>query len=133
MSPIDVPFVLLEGVVVRGDRRGRELGFPTANVEVAAGTVLPADGIYAGWLERAGGERHLAAISIGTRPTYYGAHGELLVEAYVLDFEDDLYGEPVRLGVGERVRGQACFDGDDELVAQMARDVDAVREIGRCS
>lgn len=131
MGVEEVPFVLLEGVVVRGDGRGRELGFPTANVEVPAGTSLPADGIYAGWLERSDGKRHLAAISIGTRPTYYGAHGELLVEAFVLDFEDDLYGERVRVGVGERVRGQVRFEGEDELVAQMALDADSVRRLGR--
>ena len=119
--------LVLEGVVVIGDRRGRELGFPTANVEVPAASVLPADGVYAGWLERADGSRHVAAISVGTRPTYYGEGGERLVEAFVLDFDDDLYGEHVRVVVGPIVRGQGRFEDSDQLIEQMRRDVEAVR------
>ena len=116
------------GVVVRGDGRGRQLGFPTANVAVPVGTRLPSDGIYAGWLERVDGCRFLAAVSVGTRPTYYdGAGAERLVEAYLLDFDGDLYGETVRVGVGEMVRGQVRFESPEELVAQMGRDVAAVR------
>lgn len=121
---------VVAGVVVRGDGRGRQLGFPTANVSVPPGTVLPPDGIYAGWLERADGSRLVAAISVGTRPTYYeGAEADRLVEAYVLDFDDDLYGERVRVGMGERVRGQVRFASSEELVSQMERDVDAVRAL----
>ncbi len=118
---------MLEGVVVRGDRRGRELGFPTANVELSPGSELPPDGVYAGWLVRASGERLVSAVSVGTRPTYYAEHGSRLVEAYVLDFDGDLYGEHVRVMVGVRVRGQARFATSEELVEQMRRDVDAVR------
>jgi riboflavin kinase/FMN adenylyltransferase len=117
----------MNGVVVTGDRRGRALGFPTANVEVPGDTVLPADGVYAGWLERADGSRFVAAISVGTRPTYYSKGGSRLVEAYLLDFDDDLYGENVRVGVGTLVRGQARFDDSQQLIEQMHRDVDAVR------
>jgi riboflavin kinase/FMN adenylyltransferase len=121
--------IVLEGVVVTGDRRGRLLGFPTANVELPAATQLPADGVYAGWFERPGGERYVAAVSVGTRPTYYREGGGRLVEAYLLDFDGDLYGEQVRVGVGAMVRGQGRFAGSEELIAQMQRDVDAVRTL----
>lgn len=125
----------LSGMVVRGDQRGRELGFPTANVEVdASSAALPSDGVYAGWLEAEPAaepavQRHLAAVSIGSRPTYYGEHGVRLVEVYLLDFEGDLYGRPVKVGVGLKVRGQERFSGSDELIAQMHRDVEAVRRV----
>lgn len=122
--------IVLAGTVVPGDQRGRELGFPTANVELSGDSPdLPEDGIYAGWLEsRTDGVRRLSAISIGSRPTYYGEHGARLVEVHVLDFEGDLYGHAVQVGVATRVRGQARFSGSDELVEQMHRDVAAVRE-----
>lgn len=127
MTVADGGEIVLEGLVVIGDRRGRELGFPTANVELPAATTLPADGVYAGWLERSDGRRHVAAISVGLRPTYYTDDGPRLVEAYLLDFEADLYGELVRVGFGARVRGQVRFDNSEELVEQMQRDVAAVR------
>ena len=121
-------WLVLSGVVVQGDRRGRELGFPTANVELdAASPQLPDDGIYAGWFEAADGTRHLAAISVGSRPTYYGEHGNRLVEAYLLDFCGDLYGQDVRVGVGQKVRGQVRFFSNGELIEQMHRDVEEVR------
>jgi FAD synthase len=121
-----VGYTVLSGVVVRGDQRGRELGFPTANVEVGDAE-LPADGVYEGWLEDELGTRRLAAVSIGGRPTYYGEHGVRLVEAYVLDFCGDLYGQRVRVGVGSMVRGQERFSSGDALIAQMQHDVEAVR------
>ncbi len=108
-----------------GDRRGRDLSFPTANVETLA--VPPEDGVYAGWLERADGSRHPAAISVGNRPTYYGHHGERLVEAHLLDFDGDLYGEHVTVRVGSKVRDQVRFLSSEELVEQMRRDVECVR------
>jgi FAD synthase len=120
---------VLHGVVVAGDRRGRQLGYPTANVEIEAEP--PPDGVYAGWLGRADGSSHLAAISVGSRPTYYGRHGERLVEAYLLDFDDDLYGEQVTVRLGEKVRDQVQFTGSDELITQMRSDVEAVRALGR--
>ncbi len=119
---------VLHGVVVVGDRRGRELGFPTANVEIQVEP--PPDGVYAGWLDRADGSSHLAAVSVGSRPTYYGRQGERLVEAYVLDFDDDLYGEQVTVRLGEKVRDQVQFSDSDELVEQMRSDVEAVRALG---
>ena len=119
--------LVLEGVVVSGDRRGRELGYPTANVEVPPTTTLPSDGVYAGWFERRDGSRYVAAISVGLRPTYYSEGARRLVEAYLLGFEGDLYGERVRLGVGAQVRGQVRFETSEQLIEQMQRDVEAVR------
>jgi FAD synthase len=123
-----VTYRVLEGVVVRGDRRGRELGFPTANVEVDGGElVLLADGVYEGWLEDTAGVRRLAAISVGGRPTYYGENGERLIEAHVLDFDGNLYGQLVRVGVGRAVRGQVRFSSSEELIDQMRKDVEVVK------
>ena len=119
----------VEGLVVLGDRRGRALGYPTANVEVSADTLLPEDGVYAGWFWRENGDRHLAAVSVGTRPTYYGADGSRLVEAYLLDFDGDLYGERVSIELRDRIRGQAAFASSEDLVAEMSSDVARVREL----
>lgn len=121
--------VVLAGIVVDGDRRGRQLGYPTANVEVPGDCQLPADGVYGGWLERADGTVHVAAISVGTRPTYYSEGGGRLVEAYLLDFAGDLYGERVQLAVTARVRGQVRFESSEQLVSQMQEDVDSVRRL----
>jgi riboflavin kinase/FMN adenylyltransferase len=121
----------IQGVVEHGDHRGRELGFPTANVAVAGDMQLPADGVYAGWYERPGGNQHVAAISIGRRPTFYAENGLLLVEAYVLDFDGDLYGEHARVRIERWLRGQARFSSVDDLVAAMIRDVEATRQLNR--
>ncbi|MCU1353144.1 MAG: riboflavin kinase / adenylyltransferase [Cryptosporangiaceae bacterium] len=116
----------LEGVVVRGDGRGRELGFPTANLETHQYAAVPADGIYAGWLVR-GKERLRAAISIGTNPTFSGR--ERRVEAFVLDFDGDLYGEHVALDFVQHTRPTWHFDSAAALVEQIGRDVEQVREL----
>jgi riboflavin kinase/FMN adenylyltransferase len=111
----------VRGVVVGGDRRGRELGFPTANVRPEPGTSLPAFGVYAGrMLDRA------AAVSIGVRPTF-GDGLEPLVEAHLLDFEGDLYGHEVELQIVARLRDELRFDSVEALCTQIAADVDAVR------
>ena len=116
--------------VVTGDRRGgAELGFPTANLAVPPEICLPAPGIYAGWYERPDGSRYRTAISVGRRPTFYGADGALLVEAYLLDFSDDLYGEAARLSFVHRLRDELAFPSVDALVAQMGRDVDRTRSL----
>jgi riboflavin kinase / FMN adenylyltransferase len=117
----------LDGPVVRGDGRGRQLGYPTANVEVAEDRAVPADGVYAGRLVRAGGERLPAAISIGTNPTFDGT--ERRVEAYVLDVDLDLYGEHVLVEFEQRLRGMIKFDAVAELVDQMGKDVAETRRI----
>ncbi len=118
---------LVEGPVVRGDARGRELGYPTANLAVDPGIVVPADGVYAGWLVRDGGEgsRLPAAVSVGTNPTFGGA--DRRVEAFVLDAELDLYDEVVAVEFVSRLRGMVTFDAIDALVAQMDRDVESTR------
>jgi riboflavin kinase/FMN adenylyltransferase len=121
----------VEGVVVRGHRRGRSLGFPTANLETVPHTAIPADGIYAGWLislDPAGREleRWPAAISVGTNPTFEGA--DRSVEAYALDRDDlDLYGVHVAVDFIARLRGMVRFDSVDDLVAQMHRDAQEAR------
>ena len=119
----------IDGVVVRGDRRGREIGYPTANLEPLPWSAVPADGVYAGRLMRTGAEQLPAAISIGTNPTFAGR--ERRVEAYVLDAPQglDLYGERVGLSFAARLRETLRFDGIEPLVEQMARDVARTRDV----
>jgi riboflavin kinase/FMN adenylyltransferase len=123
----------VEGVVVRGHRRGRALGFPTANAEPPPHTAIPADGVYAGWLaslETDGTEleRWPAAISVGSNPTFDGA--ERTVEAYALGRDDlDLYGVHVAIEFADRIRHQVKFSSAGELVEQMRRDVAVAREL----
>lgn len=117
----------VRGVVRSGDRRGRELGFPTANVHVPADILLPADGIYAGWFLRADGARLATAISLGRRPTFYEEQPESLLEAYLLDFSGDLYGEEVRVEFVAHLRDELRFDSVDDLVSQMRADVEGAR------
>jgi riboflavin kinase/FMN adenylyltransferase len=120
----------VRGVVVAGERRGRALGFPTANVPTQAMTAAPADGVYAGWLRRLDtGERYPSAISVGTNPTFAGDR-ERRVESYVLDRTDlELYGVDVEVAFVARLRGMRRFDEVDELVATMHDDVRRAREV----
>jgi len=118
------------GVVVKGDQRGRELGYPTANVPAAPGMALPADGVYAGWVTRLDqpSPRWPAAISVGTNPTFDGL--ERRVEAYVLDRDDlELYGVEIAIDFYARLRGQVKYEGVESLVKQMAADVENVRHV----
>jgi riboflavin kinase/FMN adenylyltransferase len=115
----------VEGVVIRGDRRGRELGFPTANLLTTHYAAVPADGIYAGWLVRDRREPKMTAVSIGTNPTFSGQ--ERRVEAYVLDFDDDLYGERVSIDFVTRLREQRTYTGVQPLIKQIDEDVTEVR------
>jgi len=119
----------LVGVVADGDRRGRTIGFPTANLEVAD-QLIPADGVYAG-RALAGDQKYLAAISIGHAPTFSGA--ERRIEAHLLDFSGDLYGRPMQVGFERRLREQCTFDSPEALVEQLRRDVDAVRSAASSS
>ena len=123
------PFVV-RGVVVRGDQRGRELGFPTANVPTRELTAAPADGVYAGWLRRLDtGERYPAAISVGTNPTFDGER-ERRVESYVLDRDDlELYDVEVEVAFVDRIRGMVRFDGVDALIETMHDDVRQAHQI----
>ena len=120
----------VRGRVEHGDRRGSELGFPTANVGVPERICLPADGVYAGTYVGEDGVERNAAISLGRRPTFYEDSGLLLLEAHLLDFDGDLYGQAAKVRFHRRLRGQERFDAVDELIAQMARDVQAVRDLG---
>ena len=115
-----------DGVVVHGAKMGRQLGFPTANIIPTPNFVIPADGVYATYAT-VNGVRHLAATSIGVRPTF--GLSQRLIEAYLLDFSDDIYDENLRLEFVSRLRGQETFDGIDALITQMNRDVDNARSI----
>ncbi|MEV4413983.1 bifunctional riboflavin kinase/FAD synthetase [Catellatospora sp. NPDC049609] len=116
----------LEGVVVRGDQRGREIGYPTANLMVAKYAAVPADGVYAAWLVR-GNDRLPAAVSIGTNPTFSGQ--DRRVEAYVLDFAGDLYGERLALDFVSHLRPTLKFDGIPALVEAIDDDVARTRAV----
>ena len=114
----------VEGVVVRGDQRGRELGYPTANVDMGEHVAVPADGVYAGWFVHR--ERRLpTAVSVGTNPTFSGR--VRTVEAFVLDHSEDFYGERVAVDFVARVRGMERFDSVDELLVAMDGDVAGTR------
>ncbi|SHJ33236.1 riboflavin kinase / FMN adenylyltransferase [Nocardiopsis flavescens] len=124
----------VEGEIVHGAARGRELlGFPTANMDLAPATAVPGDGVYAGWLSRAersprGESRWPAAVSVGTNPTFDGA--ERTVEAYALDRDDlELYGVRMTVDFTARIRGQERFDGIDDLIVAMRRDVERCRVV----
>jgi riboflavin kinase / FMN adenylyltransferase len=117
----------VEGPVVEGDRRGRDLDMPTANVEPSPDVILPGTGIYAGTAAVEGGsEQWPAAVSIGVRPTF-GTGGNLRLEAHLIGFDGDLYGRTLSLSFLERLRDEERFDSPQELVAQMKRDVERAR------
>lgn len=119
----------LRGVVVGGDKRGStQLGYPTANLEIPNGLAVPSDGIYVGYLRLRGGTVELrAAISIGSRPTFYALGAKRLIESFVLDFDENLYGSEVEVGFYQFLREQAVFDGPEALSEQIALDVAMAR------
>jgi riboflavin kinase / FMN adenylyltransferase len=117
----------VRGTVMRGDARGRELGFPTANVAVPDGVCMPADGIYAALYTTPDGVTLPAAASLGRRPTFYVDAKTSLLEAYVLDFDGDLYDQPAAVSFVERLRGEQRFEHVDDLIKQMHADVAATR------
>jgi riboflavin kinase / FMN adenylyltransferase len=116
------PF-LFEGEVVVGDRRGRELGVPTANIVPDDALVCPGHGVYAAWAHG-----YPAAVNVGVRPTFETGRG-LLVEAHLIGFDGDLYGQNLRIAFIERMRGEKRFESVDALVEQMQRDIVEAREI----
>ena len=122
MAFLGGPF-LFEGEVMHGDKRGRELGMPTANLVPDDRFVCPGHGVYAAW---AGG--YPAAVNVGVRPTFATGRG-LLVEAHLIGFDGDIYGETLRIAFLERLRGERAFESVDALVVQMNRDVEQAREI----
>jgi riboflavin kinase/FMN adenylyltransferase len=117
------------GVVVAGDKRGRLLGFPTANVEVPTRVCLPADGVYAGWYERPDGVAHACAINLGRRPTFYEHADHSLLEAHLIDFDGDLYWERARVRFTHFLRSERKFDGIDALIEQLKHDVEHARQL----
>jgi len=116
----------LRGRVVLGDQRGRTLGFPTANLHVPGGVMLPPDGVYAAWAETAGA-RYGVALNIGIRPTFAGRRRT--VEAHLLDFDGDLYGRWLVLDVVARLRGERRFDGPAALIEAISADVGHARAV----
>jgi riboflavin kinase/FMN adenylyltransferase len=116
------PF-LFEGQVVHGDKRGRELGIPTANIVPDDSLVVPSNGVYAAWAHG-----FPAAVNVGVRPTFETGRG-LLIEAYLIGFEGDLYGETLRIAFVERMRGEKRFESVDALIEQMGRDVERAEQI----
>jgi riboflavin kinase/FMN adenylyltransferase len=119
---LGAPF-MLEGEVVGGDRRGRDLGFPTANIVPSDHIAHPGHGVYAAWAHG-----HMAAVNVGVRPTFETGRG-LLVEAYLIDFDADLYGETLRIAFARRLRGERRFETAEALVDQMKLDVDDARRV----
>jgi riboflavin kinase / FMN adenylyltransferase len=124
---LGAPF-LLTREVVHGDKRGRELGYPTANLLPADGYVTPGHGVYACRATVASGATYAAATNIGVRPMFETGRGEL-IEAFLLDFSDDIYDQPLRLEFLKRLRGEKRFESIDALIEQMGRDVDEARAI----
>jgi riboflavin kinase / FMN adenylyltransferase len=120
------PF-LFEGVVVQGDKRGRELGMPTANLVPDDAYVTPGHGVYAAWANG-----HPAAVNVGVRPMFATGRG-LLVEAHLIGFDEDIYGETLRIAFLHRLRGEKRFDSVDDLIAQMNRDVEEAKRITSAS
>jgi riboflavin kinase / FMN adenylyltransferase len=122
MRCLGAPF-MLEGEVVEGDKRGRALGFPTANIVPDDRLVIPGHGVYAAFANG-----HPAAVNVGVRPTFETGRG-LLVEAYLIDHNEDLYGRNLRVAFVRRLRGERRFSGTEELIAAMNRDVEEAREV----
>jgi riboflavin kinase/FMN adenylyltransferase len=119
----------IDGVVIEGDRRGRTIGFPTANIPVSMDRAWPADAVYAGYFTRASGERHECAINIGRRPTFYEHAEHSILEAHLLDFDGDLYGERARVEFIKFLRSEQRFDGIDALAEQLKLDIEKTRSV----
>jgi riboflavin kinase/FMN adenylyltransferase len=119
---LGAPF-MVEGTVVAGDQRGRELGFPTANIVPDDRLVTPGHGVYAAFANGVP-----AAVNVGVRPTFETGRG-LLIESYLIDHEEDLYGKGLRVAFVERLRGEKRFAGVEELIAQMRIDVEDARRV----
>lgn len=117
------------GPVIHGDQRGRTIGFPTANVTVPNFICLPADGVYAGWYVRPNGDKHACAINLGRRPTFYEHADHSLLEAHLIDFDGNLYGERARVEFAHFLRSERKFDGIEALRQQLMHDIDAARRV----
>lgn len=115
----------ITGTVVHGEKRGRKIGFPTANLETWSEQVIPANGVYATWVQ-IGDERFMAVTNVGVRPTFAG--DDITVEAHLLDFNRDIYGQELSLSFETRLRPEKRFNGIDELVAQIKQDAENGRD-----
>jgi riboflavin kinase / FMN adenylyltransferase len=124
---LGAPFTVT-GEVAHGDERGRTLGYPTANLVPQDGLVVPGHGVYACRATTPDGAAHVAATNVGVRPMFVTGRGEL-IEAYLVDFEGDLYGRPLAVEFLKRLRGEKRFESVDALIEQMARDVQDARAI----
>jgi|TARA_B100001750_G_scaffold45641_1_gene33893 riboflavin kinase/FMN adenylyltransferase len=113
----------VRGVVTPGDRRGRTIGFPTANIPTTIDLQVPSDGVYAAWYIRDDGAQYPAAVNIGKRPTFYEDADRSLIEAHLIGFRGDLYGETAKVRFVRRLRGERKFDGVDALKEQLVKDV----------
>jgi riboflavin kinase/FMN adenylyltransferase len=118
----------LRGPVVHGDSRGRDLGFPTANIDYPVEKILPSNGIYACWAT-VGGRRYAAAVNVGVRPQFHSRAGAPLVEAHLLDFDQEIYEQDVCLAFTARLRAESKFASVSDLVEQIRRDVTRTREL----
>lgn len=119
----------VRGVVVHGDERGKTIGFPTANIEVPKVICIPADGVYAGVMTRNDGTKNHCAINLGRRPTFYEHTDHSLLEAHLLDFDGDLYGQSVRVSFSNFLRGERKFENIDALKMQLKLDVEQTRAV----
>jgi riboflavin kinase / FMN adenylyltransferase len=124
---LGAPFTIA-GEVVHGDERGRTLGYPTANLVPPEGYAVPGHGVYAARARTASGEERIAAVNVGVRPMFVTGRGEL-IEAFLVDFDGDLYGTPLRVEFLKRLRGEKRFESVDALIEQMGRDVEDARAI----
>lgn len=113
----------VRGTVTPGDRRGRTIGFPTANLPTTPDLQVPSDGVYAAWYQRPDGTQYPAAVNIGKRPTFYDFAERSLIEAHLIGFRGDLYGEQAKVRFVRRLRGERRFEDVDQLVAQLGKDV----------
>ena len=113
----------VRGVVTPGDRRGRTIGFPTANIPTTTDLQVPADGVYAAWYIKEDGKQYPAAVNIGKRPTFYDDADRSLIEAHLIGFRGDLYGESAKIRFVRRLRGERKFAGIEALKEQLVKDV----------
>lgn len=121
-------YFVVRGTVEHGDERGRELGFPTANIALRDQAGSIGDGVWAGWVRREDGTYLPAAISVGRRPTYYGADGYRLLEAHILDFKGDLYDETLVVWLGSHLREQQKYSSAEDLITALKADIAAATQ-----
>ena len=119
----------ISGKVIYGEQRGRLIGFPTANLSIPEEMLLPRDGVYACWYYRPDGSRHMAAVNIGVRPTFQTNDSKSILEAHLIGFDGDLYGESGQIEFVDYLREERQFDGVDAIAAQLKSDVEASQSI----